>query len=131
MKIAVDFDGTVVQHEYPEVGVDVPGAVDTLKKLAEAGHLLTLYTMRSGYHLEEAAAWFRRNDIPLYGIQKDPEQEDWTSSNKCYAEVYIDDAAFGAPLVENKSGGRPYLDWSIVDKFFFPKAANKVVVLTE
>ena len=46
--IAVDFDGTCVEHDYPEVGLDVEGAVETLKELQSRGHRIILYTMRSG-----------------------------------------------------------------------------------
>ena len=33
--IAVDFDGTIVSHMYPEIGVDNPNAIRVLKKLIE------------------------------------------------------------------------------------------------
>lgn len=59
MIIAVDFDGTVVSHEYPHIGEDI-GAVPVLKELVAAGHKLILYTMRSGRLLDEARMWFER-----------------------------------------------------------------------
>jgi len=108
--IAVDFDGTVCRHEFPEVGADVPGAVTTLLFLASMGHSLILYTIRSGRFLDDAKKWFEINKIPLAGVQYAPGQSEWTSSNKCYAQIYIDDAALGAPLVYPKVG-RPYFDW--------------------
>lgn len=37
MVIAVDFDGTVVTHRYPQIGVDIK-AVPVLKKIVDAGH---------------------------------------------------------------------------------------------
>ena len=80
MKIAIDFDGTCVRHEYPEVGVDI-GAIPVLLKLQEAGHKLILFTMRSGNELADAIEWFEKNKIELYGIQEDPEQKNWTNSN--------------------------------------------------
>lgn len=43
--IGIDFDGTVVTHEYPNVGKDI-GAVPVLRKLVERGHKLMLWTMR-------------------------------------------------------------------------------------
>lgn len=46
MIIAVDFDGTCVTHEFPEVGKDI-GAVPVLRELVEKGHKIILYTMRS------------------------------------------------------------------------------------
>lgn len=66
MVIAVDFDGTVVTHRYPQIGMDIK-AVPVLKKIVDAGHQIVLHTMRSGKELEEAVAWFTENEIPLYG----------------------------------------------------------------
>jgi len=100
MEIAIDFDGTVVTHDYPRVGKDI-GAVLVLKELVDNGHQLILFTMRSGDTLVDAIRWFASNDIPLYGVQFNPTQAEWTSSNKCYAQLYIDDAALGIPLLQD------------------------------
>lgn len=114
-KIAVDFDGTCVMHEYPKVGADCPDAVRVLKKLVDNGDKLILYTMRSSQGLRDAINWFSDRGIYLHGIQKDPGQHEWTRSNKCYAQIYIDDAALGCPLVHPK-GKRPYVDWNEVER---------------
>lgn len=111
--IAIDFDGTCVRHEYPEIGSDI-GAIPVLRELSEAGHKLILFTMRSGRHLSEAQEWFMFNGIPLEGVQYNPTQAQWTSSNKCYAHLYIDDAALGCPLVTPADDSRPYVDWAAV-----------------
>jgi len=114
MKIAIDFDGTCVTHEYPAVGKDI-GAVPVLKELVLSGHKLILYTMRSGRELQDAIDWFKENGIELYAVGKDPDQEKWTSSNKTYAELYIDDAALGCPKIYPSTlRGRPYVDWLAV-----------------
>jgi hypothetical protein len=122
------FDGTVVTHEYPDIGKDI-GAVPVLKRLVAAGHLLILNTMRSGPELEAAVGWFEKNDIPLHGVNEDPGQKEWTQSPKVYANLYIDDAAFGCPLVypvspypHDKIEGRPFVDWVEVERIFFDHA---------
>lgn len=127
MDIAIDFDGTCVSHDYPNVGKDI-GAIPVLKELVKNGHNLILFTMRSGAGLESAMQWFLTNDIKLQGIQYNPTQALWTSSNKCYAQLYIDDAALGCPLIHpGKASGnvngrlyieseRPYVDWYTVRK---------------
>jgi len=109
--IAVDFDGTCVVHAYPRLGRDV-GAVPVLKALAQRGHRLILNTMRSGKELVEAQQWFIDNGIPLYGVNRNPDQDSWTTSPKVYAHLYIDDAALGAPLVAGENGERDYIDWN-------------------
>lgn len=112
MIIAIDFDGTCVTHEYPKVGKSI-GAENVLRKLVAMGHDLVLYTMRSGLGLHEAIVWFSENKIQLSGVQYSPNQTSWTSSNKCYAHLYIDDAALGCPLIWKDK--RPYVDWSKVE----------------
>lgn len=119
MKIAIDFDGTCVTHDYPEVGKDI-GAVEILKDLVKAGHDLILYTMRTSMELFHAEKWFSDNGIVLHGVQYDPAQAKWTSSNKCYAHLYIDDAALGAPLTYPEKG-RPYVDWKKVRQLLVEK----------
>lgn len=114
MYIAVDFDGTCVTHEYPNVGRDI-GAVPVLKKLVEAGHKIILNTMRSGDELADAIQWFIDNDIPLFGVNENPTQKSWTSSPKVYAHIYIDDAALGCPLTTDKIT-RPFVNWKEVEK---------------
>jgi hypothetical protein len=129
--IAIDFDGTCTSHDFPLIGKEI-GAPPVLKKLVESGHKLVLFTMRSdiecvlipegsnlcampGNYLTDAVNWFKKHDIPLYGIQKNPTQETWTKSPKCYANLYIDDAAFGCPLIYPEIG-RPYVDWDEIKK---------------
>ncbi len=96
--IAVDFDGTCVEHDYPEVGLDVEGAVETLKELQSRGHRIILYTMRSGSKLDAAVRWFKERKIALWGVNENPEQSKWTESSKVYADFYIDDSALGCPI---------------------------------
>ena len=99
MIIGIDFDGTVVTHDFPEVGQDI-GAEPVLKELVQNGHQLVLWTMRDGKYLRDAIGWFKTRDIPLYGIQTNPEQICWTTSPKAYCQLYIDDAGLGIPLTD-------------------------------
>ena len=115
MIIAIDFDGTCVTHEYPRIGKDI-GAIPVLKELVKQGHQLILLTMRSGETLEEAVGWFKNNDIPLWAVNSNPDQTNWTASPKVYANLYIDDAGLGIPLEFNPSyAAREYVDWKVVE----------------
>jgi hypothetical protein len=111
MTIAVDFDGTCVDHRYPYVGQDVPDAIEVLHELLEAKCRLILLTMRGDKHLEDAVKWFKAHSVPLFGVNENPEQSSWTSSNKVYANMYIDDSAVGTPLVVYPSFERPCVLW--------------------
>lgn len=108
--IAVDFDGTVVTHEYPHTGEDA-GAVPVLQELVANGCRLILLSMRSGRLLEKAVAWFRERNIPLYAVNANPQQQAWTSSPKVHADLYIDDSALGCPLRFVDGVKRPVADW--------------------
>lgn len=136
--IAVDFDGTIVEHCFPEIGKPAPGAFRVLRKLQDAGHRLILYTMRSDLiadawseeghkadreYLTEAVEFCRENGVEFWAVNKNPEQGSWTLSPKPYAQIYIDDAAFGCPLRENPSG-RPFVDWGLIEKAFFKPLTN-------
>lgn len=114
MVIGIDFDGTCVTHEFPLVGKEI-GAERILKLLVANGHQLVLFTMRSdnkeGDYLTEAVEWFKKRNIPLYGINTNTEQHLWTSSPKAYCQLYIDDCGLGIPLKKTKISERPYVDW--------------------
>ena len=115
--IAIDFDGTCVTHDYPEVGKDI-GAIPVLRALRENGHHLILNTMRDSQELEDAKMWFAHNGITLFGANCNPTQSGWTTSPKVYAQVYIDDAALGCPLkFEPSFSNRPFVDWREVTKY--------------
>ena len=112
--IAIDFDGTCVEHEYPNIGLDVEGAVTTLRDLVSAGHRLILYTMRSGEKLERAVKWFKERKIELWSVNCNPEQSEWTSSPKVHADLYIDDSALGCPIMFIDGVRRPVVNWAKV-----------------
>ncbi len=119
MYICVDFDGTVVDHRYPDVGKAVPGAITWLKRLQGMGAKIILYTMRSdspehGNRLQDAVQYLESNGIRLYGINHNPDQDSWTSSPKAYGDVYVDDAAVGCPLITIRKFARPCVDWEKV-----------------
>ena len=112
--IAIDFDGTCVEHDYPAVGLEVEGAVETLRALSKRGHRLILFTMRSGEKLESAVRWFRDRKIELWAVNENPEQRSWTTSPKVYADYYIDDSALGCPIMFIDGVRHPVVNWSKV-----------------
>ena len=119
MYICVDFDGTVVDHRYPDIGEPVPVAVAWLKRLQLLGAKIILFTMRSNRaegmnFLQDAVVYLEENGIQLFGVNRNPDQDIWTSSPKAYGEVYVDDAAFGCPLIQPKGFARPCVDWKKV-----------------
>lgn len=122
MIIAIDFDGTIVDHQFPEIGELVPDVVHWITEFKSAGARLMLWTMRNDdsdrKYLSEAVEFCKSNFIEFdtEWVNQNPEQKSWTKSPKQYAHLYIDDAAFGCPLKgnNNRNGGRPFVDWSIV-----------------
>ena len=112
MIIAVDFDGTCVEHDYPSVGMDVEGAQEVLRALVAKGHRLILLTMRSGAKLDDAVRWFKERKIALWAVNENPEQREWTSSPKVFADLYIDDSAVGCPIRFISGVQRPVINWA-------------------
>ena len=98
MKIAIDFDGTIVQHRYPEIGKEIPFATLTLKKLIDDGHILVLNSVREGEYLDAAVEWCRERGVEFVAANKNypeetPESPDY--SRKIKADFYIDDRNIG------------------------------------
>lgn len=93
MIIAVDFDGTIVEHKYPKIGKEVPFAIATLKKLQAERHLLILWSVREGKLLEEAVEFCRQRGLEFYAVNANhpDETNDAFSSRKVHADLYIDD----------------------------------------
>ncbi len=97
IKIAVDFDGTIVEHEYPEIGKEKLFAFQTLKELDKMGARLILWTFRTGKELDESVEFCRKNGIEFYAVNKNYPEEifDETVSRKINADIYIDDKNIG------------------------------------
>lgn len=99
MTIAVDFDGTIVEHKYPAIGREIPFAIETLKKLRDERHKLVLWTVREGRLLEEALAFCRERGLEFYAVNRDyPEEEKERNnhySRKLKADIFIDDRNLG------------------------------------
>lgn len=71
---------------------------------------------QGGKYLSEAVKWFMNNNVPLFGINENPEQHAWTTSPKPYCHIYIDDAALECPLKYNMNlSNRPFVDWMEVE----------------
>ena len=97
LTIAIDFDGTIVEDEYPKIGKSKLFAFDTLLKLQEKGHRLILWTYRNGKTLEQAIQFCKENGVNFYAVNKSfPEEEfDPNFSRKINADIFIDDRNFG------------------------------------
>lgn len=98
MVIAVDFDGTIVEHKYPEIGKELPFAIETLKKLQHERHRIILWSVREGKLLQEAVDFCRERGLEFYAVNSDyPEEttEDSRYSRKLKADIFIDDRNLG------------------------------------
>ena len=98
MTIAVDFDGTIVEHEYPKIGKPIPFAIDVLKKLQyEDHHMLILWTVREGTLLDEAVEYCKNKGLEFYAVNKNFPEETLEPgiSRKIVADIYIDDRNLG------------------------------------
>ena len=99
MVIAVDFDGTIVEHRYHEIGNEIPFATETLKMLIADHHKLILWSVREGKLLDEAVEWCRERGVEFYAVNRDyPEERKDANqhfSRKLKADLFIDDRNLG------------------------------------
>lgn len=107
MIIAVDFDGTIVEHRYPQIGKEIPFAIATLKKLQSERHLLILWSVREGNLLNEAVEFCRSRGLEFYAVNSNTPTDEMEApsllSHKVNADMYIDD---------RNIGGLP--DWGVI-----------------
>lgn len=124
MTIAVDFDGTIVRHRYPEIGSEIPFATQTLKMLIEDGHRLILWTVREGQLLQDAVDWCSKRGVEFYAINKDfPEEEADKNkhfSRKLKVDMWIDD---------RNVGGLP--DWGTIYKMIHDHKTYEEVLIED
>lgn len=95
--LAIDFDGTIVENRYPGIGKPMLFAFETLKKLQDEGHILILWTYRSGKSLDEAVEFCKKNGIEFYAVNKSYPEEEYSEkiSRKINADIFIDDRNIG------------------------------------
>ena len=111
MIIAVDFDGTIVEHRYPEIGKEIPFAVATLKQLQQDGHNLILWSVREGELLDEAVKWCEERGLYFLAVNKNLDEcdsDELQTTNSSYsrklkAKIFIDDRNVGGML-----------DWGVI-----------------
>jgi len=120
--IAVDFDNTIVENEFPEIGEPLPGAFTWLKRWKDSGATLILYTLRSNHRtygdvLTQAVEFCKERGLEFDYVNENPEQSDWTDSPKVYADYYIDDRSLGVPLTFSKHRkGQLVVNWAVIGK---------------
>ena len=104
MVIAVDFDGTIVEHAYPAIGKPIPFAIDTLLQLQKENHKLILWTVREGELLQEAIDYCAERGLYFYAENANYRGEDRATANrKLGVDMFIDD---------RNVGGLP--DWGVI-----------------
>lgn len=116
-KIAVDFDGTIVENRYPKIGKPLPFAFETLKAMQAKGCTLILWTCREGLLLAEAVEFCKKNGVEFYAVnQNHPEEVPLGAyPRKIDANYYIDDRALP-----------PFQGWGETFQLLFPDEKNPV-----
>jgi len=101
LKIAIDFDGTIVEHKYPEIGKEILFAFETIKALQKQKHQLILWTYRSGKELDDAVEYCRQNGVEFYAVNASYPEEEFDedfASRKIDADIFIDDRNIGGMI---------------------------------
>ena len=104
--IAVDFDGTIVTHEYPKIGTELPFATETLKMLIRDHHKLILWSVREGKLLDEAVEWCRERGVEFWAVNKDYPEESLENNNHFSRKLKADCLSMTEVLAVCQTGGR-------------------------
>jgi len=129
--LCVDFDGTLFDHIFPDIGKEVPHAFDTLKWLKSLGFIhLILYTMRDydmggGDYLTDALFEIKKRGFEFDSVNLNPNQYTWSSSKKIYGNWYIDDTSLGCPTININGFNRACVDWIKVKQMLQQKFIEK------
>lgn len=106
LTIAIDFDGTIVTHEYPRIGKEIPFAIDTLKRIQnDFQACLIMWTVREGVELQEAVDFCKERGLEFYAVNNNYPEEKSTDKQprKLKVDLFIDD---------RNLGGLP--DWGVI-----------------
>ena len=127
MIIAIDFDGTICNSNYPALGEPMPLAIESVRELHQAGHFLILWTCRQGEQLNEALQWCKQNGLSFHAVNDhNPDNLKFfggVGGNKVYADIYIDDKNIGGfvgwkrAMELIKEGEAPKLKWTTNEGF--------------
>ncbi|MDD2634378.1 MAG: hypothetical protein PHW82_02640 [Bacteroidales bacterium] len=114
-RIAVDFDGTIVEHIYPDIGEIIPGAFDVLRELQENGHKLILWTVRDGIDLQAAIDFCIDHGIMFYAANESYPNEEFNKyiSRKIDVDIFIDDRNIGG-----------FIGWDKIREILIPNSPN-------
>ncbi|MEN7547952.1 hydrolase [Rapidithrix thailandica] len=116
LKIAVDFDGTIVENKYPDIGPEMINAFEVLREMQAQGHRLILWTFRHGEELEEAVKFCRDRGVEFYAVNHSFPNESFDAdlySRKVDADVFIDDRSIGG-----------FIGWQKVRQLLNPKSGE-------
>jgi predicted mannosyl-3-phosphoglycerate phosphatase (HAD superfamily) len=112
--IAIDFDGTIVEEMFPEIGDIKPHAVRVIKRIKESGRRIAIWTSRDESFYERVKDCLKVNGIPYDAFNEPfPEMKKQykADSPKIYASLYIDDRAYG---IKERN-----IDWLEVERYIF------------
>lgn len=108
--IAVDFDGTLCENKYPQIGASNKKLIEYLrnKKTDGSGTKIILWTCRTGEHLKKAVKWCEEHHLYFDAVNENlPENVEWMGGDtrKIFANEYIDDRScskFKLPFVKEE-----------------------------
>lgn len=96
MVVAVDFDGTLCESKWPEIGREKSKVVRMVKEMQMHGDKIILWTCRSGELLEDAVIWCAERGLYFDAINENLPtliEKYGSDSRKISADMYIDDKA--------------------------------------
>lgn len=106
--VAIEFDGCIVTHDYPEIGEKVPFVKESIDAFRASGLKTILLTSREGDALQKAVDHLNRYDMMTDFVNENPTIK---CKNKLFAHVYVDPAAVGIPTIMHPCNSSRCVDW--------------------
>ena len=94
--VAVDFDGTLCEDKYPEIGKPREDIISLVKWLKNRSCKIILWTCRCNDKLQQAIEWCKNHGIEFDAVNENLKEHIEKYNNntrKVYADYYIDDRA--------------------------------------
>ncbi len=92
--IAVDFDGTLCENKYPDIGAPIPTVIEFVKRQKADDNIIILWTCRAGQQLADAVTWCKNQGLIFDYINENVKENVAMyggDTRKVFADVYIDD----------------------------------------
>jgi hypothetical protein len=122
LTFGIDFDGTIVTHDFPEIGTLYEESIRIMKLIKERGHDIILFTCRENYSrawLDEAVEFLRSHGVEVDSVNENTPY--WKSQG------YTSRKPFWDLLIDDSAGFNPEHWWKLEDTIYAMEGKGSVM----